>query len=186
MFLRVFLCLVLFVLPPPAKALQTATETGNRTGSVYLVAYRTARHINYSKPDVFHGFSQDLLKFLKESGVPIKIDPDRGTIETESKMSLTSMLNIARQLGASSLLLVTIDRPLTKWIKVTVESYDLEGKQLWSEQAADGGGLTGKGGYDKTLVKIKAVLAKRLGGPGLPTDAQTAEQAKEAAEGSEP
>ena len=85
-------------------------------------------------------------------------------------MSVDSMLNIARQLGASTLLFVTVDRPLTKWIKVTVESYDADGKKLWSEESSDGGGMSGKGGYTKTLGRIREKLSKRLGGPGLPVE----------------
>ena len=182
-FLRIGVCLVLFTLPIAISAQQEKPETAKSEAAVYMVSYRTSAHIRYSKPDVFHGFSQDLLDFLTESHVPIKMDPDRGTIETESSMSLNSMLNIAGQLGANSLLLVTIDRPFTKWIKVTVQSYGLDGKLMWSEEASDGGGMTGKGGYDKTLVKIKTFLTKRLGGPGLPLESPPAQHAQQNAEG---
>lgn len=136
--------------------------------AVYVVVYRTPAHVRYSKPEVFHGFAADLLSYLKEKHVPVVVDPERGTIETESTMSVKSMLNIARQLGGTSLLYVRVDRPFTKWIKVTVEAYDVDGKRLWKEESSDAGSLSGKGGYRKTLDRIEAKLEKHLGGPGLP------------------
>lgn len=186
MFLRVLMPLALLGLPLTVNAFQATPVVEKAPASVYMISYRTPAHIRYSKPEIFHGFSQDLLEFLIEERVPIKLDPDRGTIETESAMTLNSMLNIARQVGANSFLLVTIDRPLTKWIKVTVQSYELDGRLIWSEQASDGGGMKGKGGYDKTLVKIKEALKKRMGGPGLPIVTQPSEQAKDHSEVSEP
>ena len=133
-----------------------------------MVAVRTPAHVRYSKPEVFHGFAADLREYLKESKVPLVVDPDRGTIETESPMTVESMLNIARQLGGTSLLYVKVDRPFTKWIKVTVEAYDVDGKKLWTEEASDAGSMSGKRGYKSTLDRIEAQLAKHLGGPGLP------------------
>ena len=135
---------------------------------VYIVVYRTPAHVKYSKPEVFHGFAQDLWTHLKSKDVPLIVDPERGTIESESQMSVQSMLNIARQLNATSLLFVTVDRPFTKWIKVTVQSYSLDGKLLWSEDASDTGSMSGKGGYRKTLERIQAGLEKRLNTEGLP------------------
>lgn len=145
----------------------SAIATDKKPG-VYIVVYRTSAHVKYSKPEVFHGFAQDLWTHLKSKNVPLVIDPERGTIETESQMSVQSMLNIAKQLDATSLLLVTVDRPITKWIKVTVQSYSLDGKLMWSEDASDAGSMSGKGGYKKTLERIEADLEKRLNTEGLP------------------
>jgi hypothetical protein len=149
---------------------EPATQTSEP--AVYVVVFRTPAHVRNSKPEVFHGFAQDLWSFLKEKDVPLKVDPERGTIESESPMSVESMLNIAKQVGASTLLFVTVDRPMTKWIKVTVKSYGLDGQLQWSEEASDAGSLTGKGGYKKTLERIETGLSKRLGGPGLPVKVQ--------------
>jgi hypothetical protein len=145
-----------------------------------MVVFRTAAHVRNSKPEVFHGFASDLLSFLKQKDVPITVDPDRGTIETESSMSVESMLNIARQTGANSLLFVTVDRPFTKWIKVTVQSYDSSGKLLWEEESSDGSSMTGKGGYQKTLIRIESSLSKRLRTPGLPVSTKATLEQKPA------
>ncbi len=163
--------IALFMLLLPLAATLSAQQESHPPTpqpSVYLVVFRTPAHVRYSKPEVFHGFATDLKAFLQEKNVPIKVDPERGTIETESPMSVGSMLNIARQVRATSLLFVTVDRPFTKWIKVTLQSYDLDGKLLWTEEASDAGSLTGKGGYKKSLERIEKDLEKRLGGPGLP------------------
>ena len=154
---------LLLIFAPTAWAQAADTKAG-----VYLVVYRTPAHVRYSKQEVFHGFSQDLWVWLRGKNVPIVIDPERGAIESESEMSVASMLNLARQLNATSLLFITVDRPLTKWIKVIVQAYSLDGKLLWSEDAADSGSLTGKGGYEKTLKQIEEDLGKRLGKDGLP------------------
>lgn len=123
--------------------------------------------MRYSKQEVFHGFAQNPWVWLRGKNVPIVVDPERDAIESESEMSVASMLNIARQLRATSLLFITVDRPLTKWIKVIVQAYSLDGKLLWSEDASDNGSLTGKGGYEKTLKRIEEDLEKRLGKEGL-------------------
>lgn len=180
MFARAVLFFMLFALalilpaqpgpPPPAQE------------AVYVVVYRTPAHVRSSKPEVFHGFASDLAAFLKEKNVPVKVDPERGTIENESPMSVSSMLNIARQLGANSLLFVTVDRPLTKWIKVIVQAYDLDGKLLWAEDASDAGSMSGKGGYKKTFERIQTDLTKRLGTPGLPVIADLPSTPKPAAD----
>ncbi len=164
---------ILFCLSFGAFAQDTAA-TAKPEPAVYLVVFRTPAHVRTSSPQVFHGFAQDLWDFLNSKTVPLKVDPERGTIETESPMSVESMLNIARQVDANSLLFVTVDRPMTKWIKVTVKSYGLDGKLQWSEEASDAGSFTGKGGYKKTLERIEAGLTKRLGGAGLPTTTKDA------------
>lgn len=156
--------------PPPAQR------------SVYVVVYRTPAHVRSSKPEVFHGFATDLAAFLKEKNVPVKVDPERGTIESESAMSVSSMLNIARQVGADSLLFVSVDRPVTKWIKVVVQAYDLDGKLLWTEDASDAGSFSGKGGYKKTLERIQTDLTKRIGTPGLPVTTGSTGASKPAAD----
>ncbi len=177
--------LVALLLAFPILA-QESASAAQGDAAVYVVAFRTPAHVRYSKPEVFHGFATDLWDFLKLKGVAVKMDPERGTIETESPMSVDSMLNIARQVGATSLLFVTIDRPMTKWIKVTVQSYDRGGKLLWREEASDAGSMTGSGGYKKTLERLEAGLAKRLGGPGLPVTPEVSPSAKATEEATKP
>jgi len=77
---------------------------------------------------------------------------------------------LAKLAGASFLLLVTIDRPAAAWIKITVQSFDESGKQLWEENADKKSGLNGKSAPHDVGEKIKSKLAAHIGKEGLPTD----------------
>jgi len=137
---------------------------------MYYVAFRTSAHIARSAPEIFHAVSQDLLDHLKSKGVLIVADPERGFLETSDQMSTESMLRLAKLAGASFLLLVTIDRPAAAWIKITVQSFDESGKQLWEENADKKSGLNGKSAPHDVGEKIKSKLAAHVGKEGLPTD----------------
>ena len=108
--------LLLLALTLPLQS-QEKTVPSAGEPAVYVVVFRTPAHVRLSKPEVFHGFATDLWGFLKDKGIPLKVDPERGTIETESPMSVGSMLNIARQARPSSMLFVTVDRPATSGSK---------------------------------------------------------------------
>lgn len=135
---------------------------------VYFVAYRTQNHINRSSPDVFHQVAADLIAFLKSRDVNIVEDLERGILQTDESFSTESLLNLTKNASASSLLLVTVDRPVIKWLKVTVQAYDLTGKLLWQEEASSGGGLSGGGAPEKVLKTLKTKLDPRIGKSGLP------------------
>jgi hypothetical protein len=135
---------------------------------IYFVAYRTQNHINRSSPDVFHNVATDLIAFLNSRGVNIIEDPERGILQTDESFSKESLLNLTKNASASFLLLVTVDRPVIKWLKVTAQAYDLTGKLLWQEEASSGGGLSGGGAPEKVLKTLKTKLDPRIGKPGLP------------------
>jgi hypothetical protein len=147
---------------------QSPTEPAGQGAGSYFFAYRAPRHIKYSKPEVFHEVADGLLDFLKSKQVLLVSDPERGNIQTSEQFSVGSLLNLARQAGASHLICLTVDRPLTAWVKITLQCYDLTGKLLWDEKASEGGGLSGKGGVRSALEKIEKAITARLGQPGLP------------------
>jgi len=149
---------------PDVEAQAPAAAQGE---GVYFVAHRTQRHIKYSAPGVFHQLVADLVQYLKSRDVRIVEDPERGILETDEAFSTTSLLNLTRNAGAASLLLVTVDRPVTKWLKVTVQAYDLNARLLWSEEASSGGGLSGGGAPAKVLKTLQKSLDSRVGKPGL-------------------
>jgi len=161
--------LLLGALPAPLAAVEAQTPVAARDDGVYFVAYRTQRHIKYSAPEVFHQFAADLVAYLKSRDIRIVEDPERGILETDESFSTDSLLNLARNAGAASLLLVTVDRPVTKWLKVTMQAYDLNAKLLWSEDASSGGGLSGGGAPAKVLKALQKKLDSRVGKPGLST-----------------
>lgn len=153
----------------------TSKGAGNappKAVGVYYAAFRTSAHISRSSPDIFHSVSQDLLGYLKSKGVLIVADPERGVLETSDQMSTDSMLRLTKLAGASSLLLVTVDRPAASWIKITVQSFDENGKQLWEENADKKSGLSGKSAPHEVAEKIKSKLVAHLGKEGLPLATQ--------------
>ncbi|HXH49663.1 MAG TPA: hypothetical protein VNM47_09975 [Terriglobia bacterium] len=154
-------------LGPNAAGLAQSEPAPPKPAAVYFSAYRTPRHMKYSKPEVFHQAVADVVEYLEAHRVRIAEDPIRKRIETSDLIPVATLVNIARDAGASSVLLLTVDRPLTKWVKIDLEAYDLSGKLLWKESVAEGGGLRGKGGVEKAMGKLKASLEPRLGQAGL-------------------
>ncbi len=150
-------------------AVTSAEQASTTNGGVYLIAYRTPGHVRASSPDVFHSAVADVRKMLQEKGVVLAVDPERGSIENESQMSVESMTALAKDVKAESLLFLTVDRPTSKWIKLTFKSYDLTGKLLWEENVDSGmSPMTGGAGYKKCFEKLAKILPQRVGGPGLP------------------
>jgi hypothetical protein len=170
------LAATLLLLASAAQALQKVTDTASTgateevKGGVYYAAFRTSAHIARSTPQIFHDVSQDLLDYLKSKRVRIVADPERGVLETSDQMSTESMLRLAKLAGASGLLLVTVDRPAAAWLKITVQSFDESGKQLWEESADKKSGLNGKSAPHDVGEKIKSKLEAHIGKEGLPLD----------------
>ena len=140
---------------------------------VYVLAFRTPAHVRSSSPEVFHSAAADIRKELTDNGVALVQDKERGFIENESQMSVASMAALAKESGAGSLLFITVDRPTSKWIKLILRAYDLDGNPLWEESVDSGmSAMSGASGYKKCFEKLNKVLSKRIGGPGLPAGAK--------------
>src|SRR5713101_1555753 len=175
---KLSLAVILLLLASAAQAQQKETDAASTgaaeakpvKGGVYYASFRTSAHIARSTPEIFHGVSQDLLDYLKSKAVRIVADPERGVLETSDQMSTESMLRLAKLAGASGLLLVTVDRPAAAWLKITVQSFDESGKQLWEENADKKSGLNGKSAQHDMGEKIKSKLAAHIGKEGLPVD----------------
>jgi hypothetical protein len=139
---------------------------------VYIITFRTPGHVRSSSPEIFHSAAADIRKMLTDEGVLIAQDKERGFIENESQMSMETMTALAREAGAGSLLFVTVDRPTSKWIKLVLTTYDLDGKLIWEESVDSGmSGWSGASGYKKCFEKLKKVLLPRIGSAGLPLSA---------------
>lgn len=167
--LRLVFCALALALPTVSNPLRAQTSQGsfdNGTGT-YFVAYRTPAHVARSQADVFYGITDGLREFLDSRKVVLVSDSSQRTIRTEALLSRETLLNRARQAGAAYLLYVTVDRPLSSWVKITLQCFDLSGTLLWEERTSDKWRVTGKGGVEKSLEKMQNRLAPRLGGPGL-------------------
>ena len=152
---------------PPSSAPAAAPATVDQQ-KVFVFVQRTDRHAKYSSPEVFHNVLNDLLDYLKTKNVAIAVDEFGGRNHAEGATPLDTIFNIARDAKASSVMYVVVDRPATKWLKITVQCFDIERKQLWQEEASSGGGMSGGHGFGVSTKKLHAQLDKRVGQNGLP------------------
>ena len=144
----------------------------------YVVAYRSPGHVRFSDPDAFHNAARSIRDWLGVHHVAIAEDPMRGMIETSELFSIDSLLNLAREARASYLLYITIDRPVTKWLKIKIQCYDLTGRLLWEEEASHGGGLSSRNSLERVTRELELKLTPKLGSPGLATTAVEAPEAR--------
>ena len=150
--------------PPPST---TASASADQQ-KVFVFVQRTDRHSKYSSPEVFHNVLNDLLDYLKTKNVAIAVDEFGGRNHAEGATPLDTIFTIALDAKASSVMYVVVDRPVTKWLKITVQCFDMNRKQLWQEEVSSGGGLSGGHGFEVSTKKLHAQLDKRLGQDGLP------------------
>lgn len=134
----------------------------------YLFIQRTHGHVKFSDPETFHRAAKAMKELFRQQNISIVEDPLRGTVETSEEFSLPSVLKLARDAGATHLLYVRVERPVTKWLKIRVQCYDLNGRMLWEEEASHGGGWNSSGSLKKITADLGRRLSQRAGGPGLP------------------
>lgn len=150
---------------PPSSATASASVDLQK---VFVFVQRTDRHAKYSSAEVFHNVLNDLLDYLKAKNVAMAVDEFGGRNHAEGATPLDTIFTIARDAKASSVMYVVVDRPAMKWLKITVQCFDMNRKQLWQEEASSGGGLSGSHGFEVSTKKLHAQLDKRLGQDGLP------------------
>ena len=152
---------------PQSVAPDSASATvGQRR--VFVFVQRTDRHAKYSSPEVFHNVLTDLMDYLGTKNVAIAVDEFGGRNHAEGATPLDTIFTIAGDSKASSVLYVVVDRPLTKWLKITVQCFDMNRKKLWKEEVSSAGGMSGGHGLEVCTKKIHAQLDKHVGQDGLP------------------
>jgi hypothetical protein len=135
----------------------------------FIAAFRTPKHVATSKPDVFHNTVKEVVGYLESNNVDLLTDPLRDRIETQDPISIESLARITKDVGASYLLYIIVDRPITQWLKVTIECYDLSGKMLWRESAGYAGSfdVNSKKALPEIMKKLGKKLSARFDQPGL-------------------
>ena len=104
------LCLPLVTLCAPRAFGQASSSTSD---AVYIAAFRTPAHVNRSSAQIFRELVDEVLDRLKDKRVPMAKDPSRPMIRSEEAMPVPTLVNAAKDSGASSLLVLTVDRPAT-------------------------------------------------------------------------
>jgi hypothetical protein len=166
--LLVILLAIFSIAQEQSTAPSAASSANVNQQKVFVFVQRTDRHAKYSSPEVFHNVLTDLLDYLKTKNVAIAVDEFGGRNHAEGATPLDTIFTIARDAKASSVMYIVVDRPVTKWLKITVQCFDMNQKQLWQEEASSGGGLSGGHGFEVSTKKLHAQLDKRLGQDGLP------------------
>lgn len=139
-------------------------------GGVLFMAQRTSAHIRYSSQEVFQSVVDGLLLFLKSNRVLLANDAASQPFLTEDAVSVYSLTTVAKNVGASYLLFVLVDRPTTKWVKVSVVCYGSDGSRLWQEKVQAGGGVTSKGQIEKALKQLEKQLLVKINASQLPVE----------------
>ncbi len=152
----------------------SATAAPTVQPKVFVFIQRTDRHAKYSKPEVFNDVVNDIFSYLKDKNVAIAVDEFGVRNKAEGATPIDTIFNIAADAKANSVMYVVVDRPLSKWLKVTVQCFDMNRKMLWQEEVSSGGGLSGEHGFQVSTQKLHAQLEKRVGQEGLPVLISTA------------
>ena len=169
LFTSFFFCtLAISVLWPSDLRAQAQAPPLGAGPQVFVFVQRASSHVKFSKSEVFHNVLDDLTSYFKQKNVVMAVDQFGGRTNSEEEMALSTVQSIARDAGATYLLYALVERPLTKWIKVTVSCYDMSGQRLWAEESSSGGGFSGGHGLEVTLDRLHEKLDKRIGQPGLP------------------
>ena len=158
-------------LPPPTGLAVTTSGDTPAQQKVFVFVQRTDRHAKYSKPEVFHDALTDILDYLAAKNVAIAVDEFGGRNHAEGATPIDTVLTIGRDAKASRVLYFVVDRPVTKWIKISVQCLDMNGKQLWQDEASNGGGLSGAHGLEATTKTLHGKLDARVGQECLPVTA---------------
>ncbi len=171
---------ILASMPMMAQTAPSEAAASSKLPAVFVFADRTDRHAKYSSSEVFHDLLNDVTAFLKESKLSMATDEFGGRSYSENQTPIETIMAIARDNNATSVLHLNVDRPLTKWMKVSVRCYNLDGKLLWEDKAESGGGMSGGHGLKVTKERLREVLKKHLGQDGLPLLTSTAAPAQPA------
>ena len=138
--------------------------------TTFVFFQRTHAHQRSSTAEAFKQVVDDIREYLKTNGVATVMDANVSS--SGDSVPFFAVQQMARDAGAAYLLYVVIDRPPTKWLKVTVQCDDTAGQRIWEEQADSGRAWASARaitkGRQNALHKLHEELNNRLGQPGLP------------------
>jgi hypothetical protein len=168
---------------PRVENLSQGSEKPMQSGGTFFAALRTQNHIARSDSNKFNETVDGVEQFLTFNKVVLREDPVRTKFRLESTMSKENLIHVAEDAGASYVLQLTVDRPATSWIELTMQCFDLQGKQLWEERGSGANQFSSSGHVQKAVKKLTSRVAPKLGSDCLsqsegtkPVEAQSEEK----------
>src|SRR6201984_3613293 len=161
----------------------SATPQANPTAdTVFVFIQKTSGAANFGSQHLFEHIVNDLQGYLKSNKIASVVRTD--DFSSGLALPLSAVQEMARNVNATYLLYVVVDRPVMKWLKLTVECYNASGQSLWTEEASAAKEFfRGKGERD-TLQHLHKKLDARIGQPGLGSSTFEEQQAPTKAPGS--
>jgi hypothetical protein len=149
-------------------AVVSATAQENPTSSadtVFVFVQKTSGAANFGSRQLFEHVVNFLQEYLRANKIASVFRTD--DFSSGLALPLSAVQEMARNVNATYLLYVVVDRPVMKWLKLTVECYNASGQPLWAEEASAAKEFSrGKGERD-TLQHLHKKLDARIGQRGL-------------------
>jgi hypothetical protein len=121
---------------PPQREPSSVVVQPNTEADIAVVMHTTSAADKYCKPETISSVLSDTISYLTSKGLKIGPAPT-----------------------ANTALIIVVNRPVTKWLEITVQGRDRSGNVLWSEKVSDGGwGHLGTAGTLKTLEKVHQII----------------------------
>lgn len=159
----------------------SATAALPKYSGTLFIPWRTKSHRRHSE-EGFLRASDNVIMYLQSKGINLVDDDfyqrefhqDRRIrklarlTEDAERLPLSSVFSSARSLGANSVLVLEVDRPMTRYIKFIAKCYAPDvGDLLWEEVATHKVSKWkfkgGKRSVDEAIVNLKNALEKRFG-----------------------
>ncbi len=126
--------------PQPATQAAPALPQQPKLDTVAIVLHTTASAEKYCKPETIASILSDTNAYVTSKGLIL------GSAAT-----------------SKTILVLIVDRPLSKWVEITVQGRDGSGNVLWGEKVSDSGwGHLGTQGMLNTLEKVHQIIDARL------------------------
>src|SRR5215468_8436508 len=170
---RRFACFAIASLFLIAASASAQTNPTSSEPTTFVFIQKTDGVAKFGSPRLFPRVVDDLQQYLKEHQIATVVRTD--DLSSGAEMPVNSVQEMARNSGAKYLLHVIVDRPTTKWLKLTVACYDAAGQQVWTEESSAGREFLRHNGEQNALQRLHQRLDQRLGQPGLPRTGLTSQ-----------
>jgi hypothetical protein len=161
------LSLATFLLAPLFGA---GFEDAAAAPSAILIAVRSRDHMSRSSVDKFDQAVDGVEAYLEKQHIALLRDPLRGQVRIEGEANRETITRIAKDAGASQVLELVVNRPMSSWMELTLRCTKTSGELLWEVRSAASNQLTSKDHVRKALENLAKKLDTKLNGACLVTE----------------